>query len=77
MSAAHRGLGIGGRLVEAAENAARERGCVAMEVTSARSRAESQPFYRSRGYQDRGGQSVRYLKDLVPVRTRTRFPAAP
>lgn len=61
-----RGQGVGRRLVDAAEKAAGELGCVTMEVTSARSRAESHPFYRSLGYADWGDRSVRYLKELVP-----------
>ncbi len=68
VSSACRGRGIGGLLVEAAENAARELGCVAMEVTSARSRTDSHPFYQNLGYQDRGHRSARYLKDLSPAR---------
>jgi predicted N-acetyltransferase YhbS len=61
-----RGSGIGRRLVEAAEKAAADLGCVTMEVTSARGRTGSHPFYRSVGYADWGDRSVRYLKDLVP-----------
>lgn len=66
VSSACRGLGIGRQLVQAAENAASELGCVAMEVTSARSRAESHPFYQNLGYQDWADRSARYRKDLVP-----------
>jgi GNAT superfamily N-acetyltransferase len=61
-----RGQGIGRQLVHAAENAAGELGCVTMEVTSARSRTESHPFYRNLGYHEWGDRSARYLKDLVP-----------
>ena len=66
VSSACRGQGIGRLLVEAAENVASELGCVAMEVTSARSRTDSHPFYQSLGYQDWGHRSARYLKDLPP-----------
>jgi GNAT superfamily N-acetyltransferase len=58
--------GIGRQLVQAAENAASELGCVVMEVTTARSRTESHPFYQNLGYQDWNDRSVRYVKDLVP-----------
>jgi GNAT superfamily N-acetyltransferase len=66
VSSACRGQGIGRWLVDAAEKAAGELDCIAMEVTSARSRTESHPFYRNLGYEDRGDRSARYLKDLVP-----------
>lgn len=61
-----RGLGIGRRLVRAAEQAALGLGCLVMEVTSARSRDEAPAFYRAVGYRDWCPQSARYLKDLVP-----------
>jgi len=66
VSSACRGQGIGRRLVDAAEKAAGGLDCIAMEVTSARSRTESHPFYRNLGYEDRGDRSARYLKALVP-----------
>jgi hypothetical protein len=50
----------------AAEAAALAQGCLTMEITSARQRAEAQAFYRSLGYQDWCPQSTRLLKDLVP-----------
>jgi GNAT superfamily N-acetyltransferase len=61
-----RGLGIGRLLVRAAEQVALDLGCLVMEVTSARNRAEAPAFYRAVGYQDRCPASARYLKDLVP-----------
>lgn len=70
VSSACRGLGIGRRLVGAAEEAAGELDCVTMEVTSSRRRTESHPFYRNLGYEDGGDRSVRYLKDLVPAAAR-------
>jgi GNAT superfamily N-acetyltransferase len=66
VSSACRGQGIGRQLVQAAETAASELGCVAMEVTSARRRTDSHPFYQNLGYQDWGDRSARYLKDLGP-----------
>lgn len=81
VSPARRGQGIGRQLVERAEKAAGELGCITMEVTSARSRTESHPFYQNLGYQDWGDRSGRYLKDLAPGASRasyaSRFPAAP
>jgi predicted N-acetyltransferase YhbS len=66
VSAECRGQGVGRQLVEAAEAAAGDLGCVKVEVTSSRSRTESHPFYRSLGYQDSADRSTRYLKDMVP-----------
>lgn len=66
VSAECRGQGVGRQLVEAAEAAAGDLGCVTMEVTSARGRTESHPFYRSLGYQDWADRSTRYRKDMVP-----------
>jgi GNAT superfamily N-acetyltransferase len=67
VSAECRGQGVGRQLVEAAEAAAGDLGCVTMEVSSARNRTESHPFYRSLGYQDWAGRSTRYLKHLGPL----------
>lgn len=81
VAAGRRGQGIGRRLVEAAEEAAGDLGCVTMEVTSARGRTESHPFYRSLGYEEWSGRSARYLKGLVPGTSSStygaRSPAAP
>ena len=66
VSSACRGQGIGRQLVAAAEKAADELDCVAMEVTSRRGRTESHPFYRNLGYEDGCDRSARYLKDLAP-----------
>src|SRR5213079_1251217 len=53
VDAAHRRRGLGRELVEAAEGAASGWGCVSIEVTSARRREVSHPFYRRLGYEDR------------------------
>ena len=74
VSTAYRGQGIGRWLVDAAEKAAGELGCVTMEVTSRRSRAESHPFYRKLGYEDWCDRSARYLKDLVPAASVSKEP---
>lgn len=66
VAATCRGRGIGRRLVEAAENAARGYGCVAMEVTSARGRTDAHAFYRNLGYEDWCDRAGRFLKDLTP-----------
>jgi ribosomal protein S18 acetylase RimI-like enzyme len=71
VSSACRGQGIGRRLVDAAEKAAGELDCITIEVTSARSRTESHPFYRNLGYEDCGDRSARYLEDLVPAHPRS------
>ena len=61
---AWRGMGLGRLLVDAAEQAARELGCVAMEVTSARHRVRAHHFYRTLGFEDRCDRSARFLKSL-------------
>jgi len=61
---AWRGMGIGRLLVDAAEEAARERGCVAMEVTTARYRVRAREFYRTLGFEDRCDRSARFIKSL-------------
>ena len=49
---ASRGSGIGGRLLRAAEAAARQRGCAVLELTSAAHREAAHRFYQAAGYQD-------------------------
>lgn len=56
--------GVGGRLVDAAESFAADRGCVRMEVTSSDRREDAHGFYRDRGYVDQAGRSSRFLRDL-------------
>jgi GNAT superfamily N-acetyltransferase len=62
----HRGRGIGRLLMEAAEKAALDQGCLTMEISSARHRAEAHAFYRTVGYEDWCLRSARFRKDLVP-----------
>jgi GNAT superfamily N-acetyltransferase len=69
VSAACRGQELGRRLVQDAENAACELGCVVMEVTSARSRADSHPIYLNLDYQGWG--------IAVPAASKTSFPPPP
>ena len=59
-----RGLGVGRRLVTAAEHEALARGCVCMEISSARRRTDAHAFYRAMGYADRCGESARFHKSL-------------
>jgi GNAT superfamily N-acetyltransferase len=61
-----RGLGVGRQLLAATEQAALARGCVCMEISSARHRTGAHAFYRSVGYTDRCDEAARFLKDLVP-----------
>jgi hypothetical protein len=57
-------VGVGGRLVAAAESFAISRGCVRMEVTSADRRHDAHEFYRRCDYLDQAGRSSRFLRDL-------------
>jgi predicted N-acetyltransferase YhbS len=58
---AHRGHGIGQRLVEAAEAAARDSACSRVEATSALHRTDAHRFYDGLGYSQ---TSAHYLKRL-------------
>lgn len=58
---AHRGLGIAGLLVEAAEAAARHAHCSRIEATSALHRSSAHRFYDRLGY---GRTSAHFLKRL-------------
>jgi GNAT superfamily N-acetyltransferase len=59
-----RGQGVGGRLVEAAEAFAADRGCIRMEVTSSDHREAAHEFYARRGYEVQTGRSTRFLRDI-------------
>ena len=48
------GQGIGGRLVEAAEQQCRRAGCRAMDIHVVNLREELPPYYRGRGYVETG-----------------------
>jgi N-acetylglutamate synthase-like GNAT family acetyltransferase len=56
--------GVGTVLVQAAEAAARQWGCRAVEVTSNRNRHDAHSFYQRLGYIDQCQDSGRFLKDL-------------
>jgi GNAT superfamily N-acetyltransferase len=57
------GVGVGRRLVEAAEAHFRACGAERMEVTSGLSHQPAHQFYRHLGYEDQG---IRFAKSLVP-----------
>jgi GNAT superfamily N-acetyltransferase len=61
---AAQGTGAGRALLEAAEEVARWWQCLAMEVTSARSRAGAHAFYERMSYADVCGRSGRFVKGL-------------
>jgi GNAT superfamily N-acetyltransferase len=58
--------GVGRQLLAATERQASARGCVCMEISSARHRAGAHAFYVALGYADMCGESARFHKDLVP-----------
>jgi GNAT superfamily N-acetyltransferase len=60
----HRRAGLGGELLAAAEEIARELGCSAVEVTCRRERDAAQAFYHSRGYEDVCARSARFERVL-------------
>lgn len=47
----HRGRGVGGRLLEAAEELARRRGCYRMQLTSRNVRVDAHRFYLAHGFE--------------------------
>jgi GNAT superfamily N-acetyltransferase len=64
VDAAHRRAGVGRGLMAAAERWAAVHGCVAMEVTSLRSREAAHRFYAALGYEDRCADSGRLTRAL-------------
>jgi GNAT superfamily N-acetyltransferase len=59
-----RRTGTGRALLKAAELLAREWGCLRIEVTSRRSRADAHAFYRNQGFIDVCDRSSRFTKEL-------------
>jgi GNAT superfamily N-acetyltransferase len=59
-----RGAGTGAALMRAAETQARRWGCLAIEVTSARTRPGAHAFYQRMGFTDVCHRSGRFLKEL-------------
>jgi GNAT superfamily N-acetyltransferase len=62
-----RGHGTGRVLIAAAEDAARRWDCLAVEVTSLRTRADAHAFYERMGYTDVCASSGRFFKMLDHV----------
>jgi len=65
VEAGQRRSGAGRALLAAAEGLAREWGCLLIEVTSLRSRADAHAFYRGQGFTDACEQSGRFVKQLT------------
>jgi GNAT superfamily N-acetyltransferase len=63
-----RGRGTGRSLIVAAEDAARRWNCLAVEVTSLRTRVGAHAFYARMGYADVCATSGRFLKPLADAR---------
>ncbi|AIF68655.1 hypothetical protein PAP_01065 [Palaeococcus pacificus DY20341] len=54
VSKEHRGMGIGGNLIEAAVELCRELGCVEVEVSTEISNLRAREFYKSMGFEESG-----------------------
>jgi GNAT superfamily N-acetyltransferase len=63
VDAAHRRRGIGKRLVELAEEIARERGCRGVELSSDLFREETHEFWQALGYEAKASQFRKTLGD--------------
>jgi predicted N-acetyltransferase YhbS len=59
--------GLGGKLIAAAEDFARKRGCSAMEITVVNIRPELFPYYRKLGYVDVGPEGRRAVLKREPL----------
>jgi N-acetylglutamate synthase-like GNAT family acetyltransferase len=64
VEAGRRRGGAGRALVDAAEQLARQWGCVLIEVTSKRSRADAHAFYRRLGFTDVCDHAGRFTKEI-------------
>lgn len=60
----YQGKGIGARMVRAAEDYCRERGCKAMDITVLSLRPELLPFYHRLGYAESGTEDFRPSRPL-------------
>jgi len=64
VAAGQRRGGTGRALLGAADRLAREWGCLLIEVTSLRWRADAHAFYRGPGFADACGRSGRFVKEI-------------
>ncbi len=64
VDSAARRSGVARSLVQAAEETARQWGCLAVEITSARYRDDAHAFYEQLGYTDVCDKSARFFKML-------------
>lgn len=60
----YQGKGFGARMVRAAEDHCRERGCTAMDITVLSLRPELLPFYHRLGYEESGTEEFRPSRPL-------------
>ena len=60
VTSSHRGCGVGAKLLEAASEWARERGCTHLELSSGDGRKDAHRFYRAQGM----SQSYNFTKQL-------------
>jgi GNAT superfamily N-acetyltransferase len=60
----YQGKGFGARMVRAAEDHCRERGCQAMDITVLSLRPELLPFYHRLGYQESGKEAFHPTRPL-------------
>ena len=68
-----RGIGIGGRLLDAAVDAAREAGCESMHLEVRESNAAARALYASRGFEEVGRRRRYYrapVEDALVLRAR-------
>ncbi len=68
VSPAHRREGIGGALLDAVEERARDWGCHYLELTSSRSRTAAHDFYLARGFEETSGHHARYVRSIEPMK---------
>lgn len=62
---AFQGIGLGRRMVEAAEDYCRRQGCRYLDLTTLSLRPELPPFYRKLGYLETGTEPFRPARPLV------------
>jgi GNAT superfamily N-acetyltransferase len=60
VTSSHRGRGVGAKLLDAASDWARDRGCTHLELSSGEGRKDAHRFYRAQGM----SQSYNYTKQI-------------